>query len=124
VRAILNLGHTFGHAIETAQGYGQWLHGEAVAVGMLLALELSARRGMVPATEVAGLRELLLTAELPVEPPADMTAADFLGLMARDKKVLDGRMRLVLLEAIGTACIVDDAAERELVELLKTPVNS
>jgi 3-dehydroquinate synthase len=124
VRAILNLGHTFGHAIETAQGYGQWLHGEAVAVGMLLALELSARRGMVPATEVAGLRELLLTAGLPVEPPADMTAADFLGLMARDKKVLDGRMRLVLLEAIGTACIVDDAAERELVELLETPVNS
>ena len=124
VRAILNLGHTFGHAIETAQGYGQWLHGEAVAVGMLLALELSARRGVVPATEVAGLREMLLAAGLPVEPPADMTAADFLELMARDKKVLDGRMRLVLLEAIGTACIVDDAAERELVELLETPVNS
>lgn len=124
VRAILNLGHTFGHAIETAQGYGHWLHGEAVAVGMLLALELSARRGMVPATEVAGLREMLLAAGLPVEPPADMTAADFLELMARDKKVLDGRMRLVLLEAIGTACIVDDAAERELVELLETPVNS
>jgi 3-dehydroquinate synthase len=73
---------------------------------------------------VAGLREMLLAAALPLEPPADMTAADFLELMARDKKVLDGRMRLVLLEAIGTACIVDDAAERELVELLETPVNS
>ncbi len=122
VRAILNLGHTFGHAIETAQGYGQWLHGEAVAVGMLLALELSARRGMVPAAEVAGLRDLLLAAGLPVEAPADMTAADFLELMARDKKVIDGRMRLVLLEAIGSACIVDDADERELVELLEAPV--
>ncbi|MEE4143864.1 MAG: 3-dehydroquinate synthase [Halieaceae bacterium] len=121
VRAILNLGHTFGHAIETAQGYGQWLHGEAVAVGMLLALELSARRGMVPAAEVAGLRELLLTAGLPVAAPADMRAADFLELMARDKKVVNGRIRLVLLEAIGSACIVDDADERELVELLEAP---
>jgi 3-dehydroquinate synthase len=123
VRAILNLGHTFGHAIETAQGYGHWLHGEAVAVGMLLALELSARRGMVPTSEVAGLRELLQAVGLPTEPPADMTPANFLELMARDKKVVDGRLRLVLLEAIGTACIVDDADERELVGLLETPVN-
>jgi 3-dehydroquinate synthase len=123
VRAILNLGHTFGHAIETDQGYGQWLHGEAVAVGMLLALELSARRGMVPASEVAVLRGLLQSAGLPTEPPADMTAAKFLELMARDKKVVDGRLRLVLLEAIGAACIVDDADERELVGLLETPVN-
>jgi 3-dehydroquinate synthase len=119
IRAILNLGHTFGHAIETAQGYGQWLHGEAVAVGMLLALELSARRGLVAEAEVAGLRALLLASGLPVEPPADMAPGTFLELMARDKKVVNGRLRLVLLEAIGKACVIDDAQEQELVELLE-----
>ena len=98
-------------------------NGEAVAVGMLLAVELSARRGLVPVSEVAGLRALLQATGLPTEPPADMTAANFLELMARDKKVVDGRLRLVLLEAIGTACIVDDADERELVDLLETPAN-
>jgi 3-dehydroquinate synthase len=120
IRAILNLGHTFGHAIETAQGYGLWLHGEAVAVGMMLALELSARRGFIPAEEVAGLRSLLLASGLPVAPPADMAPGVFLELMARDKKVVNGRLRLVLLEAIGRACIVDDVPERELVELLES----
>jgi 3-dehydroquinate synthase len=118
IRAILNLGHTFGHAIETAQGYGQWLHGEAVAVGMLLALELSARRGLIPAAEVAGLRTLLLVSGLPVETPANMTPDAFLELMARDKKVVNGRLRLVLLEAVGKACVIDDAQEQELIELL------
>jgi 3-dehydroquinate synthase len=118
LRAILNLGHTFGHAIETAQGYGQWLHGEAVAVGMLLALELSARRGWVPAAEVADLRSLLLAMALPVEPPADMSPERFLELMGRDKKVVDGRLRLVLLAAVGEACLVDDASDQELSELL------
>jgi 3-dehydroquinate synthase len=120
VRAILNLGHTFGHAIETAQGYGQWLHGEAVAVGMLLALELSARRGLIAKAEVAGLRALLLATGLPVTPPAEMTTGMFLELMARDKKVVDGRLRLVLLEGIGSACIVDDVAQQELVALLES----
>ncbi len=120
IRAILNLGHTFGHAIETAQGYGLWLHGEAVAAGMMLALELSARRGFIPAEEVAGLRSLLLASGLPVDPPADMSPGVFLELMARDKKVVNGRLRLVLLEAIGSACIVDDVPERELVELLES----
>jgi 3-dehydroquinate synthase len=120
IRAILNLGHTFGHAIETAQGYGLWLHGEAVAVGMMLALELSARRGFIPAEEVAGLRSLLLASGLPVVPPADMAPGVFLELMARDKKVVNGRLRLVLLEAIGRACIVDDIPERELIELLES----
>jgi len=119
IRAILNLGHTFGHAIETAQGYGNWLHGEAVAVGMLLAAELSARRGMITGREVASLRHLLLAVGLPVEPPAELAADTFLELMGRDKKVVDGRLRLVLLEAIGRACIVDDADERELVALLE-----
>ena len=118
LRAILNLGHTFGHAIETAQGYGQWLHGEAVAVGMLLAAELSARRGLLPAAEVTALRELLQEAGLPVAPPGDMTAGQFIELMGRDKKVVDGRLRLVLLAALGEACIVDDVGPEELQALL------
>jgi len=120
VRAILNLGHTFGHAIETGQGYGAWLHGEAVAAGMVLAVELSARRGWIAPAEVAGLRELLAALRLPVDPPATLSADDFLRLMARDKKVVDGRLRLVLLRGIGEAVVVDDAAEAELRELLAT----
>jgi 3-dehydroquinate synthase len=119
IRAILNLGHTFGHAIETDQGYGQWLHGEAVATGMLLALQLSARRGWVTADDVEDLRRLLMDMHLPVQPPANMTAEAFLTLMARDKKVIDGRLRLVLLKAIGDARIVDNVTETELVELLQ-----
>ncbi len=118
LRAILNLGHTFGHAIETNQGYGQWLHGEAVAVGMLLAVELSARRGLVPAAEVAALRKLLLTAGLPVQPPPDIPPETFIELMGRDKKVMDGRLRLILLAALGEACIVDDVTPAELESLL------
>ena len=119
IRAILNLGHTFGHAIETDRGYGQWLHGEAVAAGMMLALKLSARRGLIAESEVTDLHALLLAAGLPAEPPADMTVDAFLELMARDKKVVDGRLRLVLLEAVGRACIVDDVTDRELIDLLE-----
>ncbi len=119
LRAILNLGHTFGHAIETAQGYGNWLHGEAVATGMLMAMELSARRGWIAREEVTGFRELLLAVKLPVSPPAAMTAAQFLDLMGRDKKVVDGRLRLVLLQSMGEAVIVDDATESELTDLLE-----
>lgn len=123
LRAILNLGHTFGHAIETAQGYGSWLHGEAVAAGMLMAMDLSARRGWVAAQEVEGFREWLLTAKLPVAPPADMTPALFLDLMGRDKKVIDGKLRLVLLRELGSASIVDDVTEAELNALLESYLN-
>jgi 3-dehydroquinate synthase len=119
IRAILNLGHTFGHAIETAQGYGQWLHGEAVAAGMLLALEMSARRGWIATGEVADFRQLLRDMHLPSQPPANMTPATFLDLMGRDKKVVDGRLHLVLLRAVGEAAIVDDASEAELLALLQ-----
>ena len=83
VRAILNLGHTFGHAIETAQGYGDWLHGEAVATGMLMALELSSRRGWIERREVEDFRALLLAVNLPVEPPRGMTPDQFLDLSHR-----------------------------------------
>ena len=118
VRAILNLGHTFGHAIETAQGYGRWLHGEAVAAGLVMATDLSVRRGWVEASELLDLRELLTSMQLPIAPPEGMRNEQFLDLMSRDKKALDGRVRLVLLSAIGDACIVDDAGTEELAELL------
>jgi 3-dehydroquinate synthase len=119
IRAILNLGHTFGHAIETGQGYGRWLHGEAVATGMLLALKMSARRGWIAVSEVDDYRDLLLAMDLPVAIPEDMNADTFLALMSRDKKVIDGRLRLVLINSIGDACIVDDATERELRDVLQ-----
>lgn len=107
IRAILNLGHTFGHAIETAQGYGNWLHGEAVATGMLMALDLSVREGAVEQSEVERLRQLLQAFGLPTESPKEMTEGEFLDLMAVDKKVLDGQLRLVLLEAIGKAVVTN-----------------
>jgi 3-dehydroquinate synthase len=118
LRAILNLGHTFGHAIEAALGYGEWLHGEAVATGMQLAMELSARRGWVSAQDVDQLRCLLTDMHLPVSPPGNVSSSEFLAFMARDKKVVDGRLRLILLRAIGEACIVDDVTETELLALL------
>jgi 3-dehydroquinate synthase len=121
VRAILNLGHTFGHAIETAQGYGDWLHGEAVAAGMVLAVEMSARRGWIDSGEVQDLTRLLTDMHLPVAAPAEMEYSRFIDLMSRDKKVVDGRLRLVLLGAIGEARIVDDATSEELEALLSTP---
>lgn len=118
LRAILNFGHTFGHAIETFEGYGTWLHGEAVAAGMVLAMRLSAKRSWIADSEVSDFERLLRSMNLPTEPPARMSSEDFLDLMGRDKKVIDGRLRLVLLAAIGEARIVDDATEPELQELL------
>ncbi len=108
VRAILNLGHTFGHAIETAQGYGTWLHGEAVAIGTVMAADLSARLGWLDESDVARVRRLLSAAKLPLNAPAEMTVEQFLSLMSVDKKVLDGRIRLVLLKALGSAVITSD----------------
>lgn len=117
LRAILNLGHTFGHAIETAQGYGQWLHGEAVAAGMVLAVRLSAQLGKIASSEVAILCDLLQQAGLPTTAPAQMSGADFLRLMQRDKKVIDGRLRLVLLAAIGEAEICSDVSSAQIAAL-------
>jgi 3-dehydroquinate synthase len=107
-RALLNLGHTFGHAIETGTGYGNWLHGEAVATGMLMAADLSARHGWISDTSVSRIRELLQHAGLPTSPPAEMGVGQFRKLMAVDKKVLDGGLRLVLLKAIGTAFVTGE----------------
>ena len=106
-RALLNLGHTFGHAIETAAGYGEWLHGEAVALGMLLAADLSQRLGYLGAADVARVRELLRRAGLPTAAPA-IGAARALELMGMDKKVLQGRIRLVLLRQLGAGIVSGD----------------
>jgi len=108
LRALLNLGHTFGHAIETGTGYGTWLHGEAVATGMLMAAGLSARHGWLSDDAVARTKKLLQQANLPVCPPDEMDAARFLELMAVDKKAVDGGLRLILLKDIGDAFMTGD----------------
>jgi 3-dehydroquinate synthase len=108
VRATLNLGHTFGHAIETHMGYGVWLHGEAVAAGTVMALEMSMRLGWIDQSERDRAIRLLQDAGLPVVPPQEMTPAHFMEHMAVDKKVIDGRLRLVLLRQMGEAVVTDD----------------
>ena len=110
VRALLNFGHTFGHAIEAGMGYGEWLHGEAVAAGMVMAAELSVRAGMLTATELARLRDLLGRAGLPVTGPA-LPIDRYLELMAVDKKADRSQIRFILLEAIGRAVIRDNPGE-------------
>lgn len=118
VRAHLNLGHTFGHAIETAMGYGCWLHGEAVGAGMMMATDLSARLGWIDTNMVGRVNALLEAAELPRHAPSQVSAERFLELMHLDKKVMDNRLRLVLLRAPGEACITDDIDEALVHELL------
>lgn len=115
VRVILNLGHTFGHAIETAMGYGAWLHGEAVATGMLMAADLSWRLGNIKVEDVASIKALLKMAGLPVIPPETITNEEYLSLMSRDKKNVQGSIRFVLLEKIGKAQISANI-ENELLE--------
>lgn len=119
IRAILNLGHTFGHAIETFQSYKEWLHGEAIAAGMVLAAELSQAMGWISEQEVNRVRALLAKCDLPVVPPSTMSADKFFELMSVDKKVLDGSLRLVLLESIGDAVVTSDFNARLLKGLLQ-----
>jgi len=107
LRAILNLGHTFGHAIETAAGYGNWLHGEAVAAGMVMAADLSTRLGWLPVTDRDRAIHLLQRFHLPVDPPR-IGAERARELMGMDKKVLEGKLRLVLLRSLGKADVVSD----------------
>lgn len=102
-RALLNLGHTFGHAIEAHMGYGNWLHGEAVAAGMVMAARTAERLGQFTPAQTARIISLLQRAGLPVNGPESMCAADYLPHMMRDKKVLAGQLRLVLPLTIGTA---------------------
>lgn len=113
VRAHLNFGHTFGHAIETYMGYGNWLHGEAVAAGMVLAARLSVLRGFISQGELDLLRRLLTLFHLPTTPPAIATD-EFIALMGYDKKAKQGRPRFVLLTALGAAKVFADVTDEEL----------
>ncbi|WP_180048379.1 MULTISPECIES: 3-dehydroquinate synthase [unclassified Acinetobacter] len=103
-RALLNLGHTFGHAIESYLGYGEWLHGEAVATGMVMAADLSYRMGWISADDVERTKRIISRAQLPIVCPK-IPLDDFLGFMAHDKKVLNGQLRLVLMQRLGQAII-------------------
>lgn len=118
-RALLNLGHTFGHAIETGAGYGVWLHGEAVAAGMCMAARLSARQGWLAEAAVERIEALVRRARLPVGPPQDLDPARMRASMAVDKKARDGRIRLVLLRGIGRAVLTDGFDEAELIAVLE-----
>lgn len=106
-RALLNLGHTFGHAIESYLGYGEWLHGEAVATGMVMAADLSHRMGWISLEDLERTKKIISRAQLPIVCPK-IPLDDFLAYMAHDKKVLNGQLRLVLLQQLGKAVITRD----------------
>ena len=118
-RALLNLGHTFGHAIENAMGYGVWLHGEAVAAGTILAADLSQRLGWLTSLDSKRVSDILQAANLPVTAP-NLGVERYLDLMGHDKKVEDGKIRLVLQQGIGKAVISSDYAADKLKETLLT----
>jgi len=113
VRAILNFGHTFGHAIEAATGYEAYLHGEAVGLGMLMATDLSHRMGLIDASVRERVRDILAQTGLPTKAPR-IGAAKAFELMQMDKKVLDGAVRLVLLEKLGRARVTSQYPQAEL----------
>ena len=117
-RALLNLGHTFGHAIETGMGYGNWLHGEAISAGMVMAAELSQAHGWINETEVKSIRALLKKADLPVDPPKEISAEKFSSLMSIDKKVQDGVLHLVLMKSLGESFISSDFDKDALQKVL------
>jgi len=117
-RALLNLGHTYGHAIELCAGYGEWLHGEAVAAGICMAANLSARLGTLQANDIQRIRNLLERLKLPTEPP-NVNPQEFLSAMSMDKKVIAGQIRLVLLNSIGTAEVTAEYPAHELVDMLR-----
>ncbi len=118
-RALLNLGHTFAHALETGLGYGRWLHGEAVAAGICIAGHLSARLGRMPASESARIEALVARAGLPVKLPAELNEQQMLELMSVDKKARQGRMQLVLLDGIGNALMTDRFSTEALMDVMR-----
>jgi 3-dehydroquinate synthase len=116
-RALLNLGHTFGHAIENGMGYGVWLHGEGVAAGTMLAAKMSQRMGWLQAEDIERVERIFKASGLPVEAP-DLGVEKYLDLMGLDKKVADGKIRLVLLQAVGKAVMTGDYPQEKLLETL------
>ena len=121
-RALLNLGHTFGHAIETGAGYGLWQHGEAVAAGIAMAADLSCRLGDISANDVSRIIDLIERAKLPIFGP-NLGAERYLELMALDKKSQGGKLRLVLLDGIGKAKIISDIPKEKVEETLNACVS-
>ena len=118
-RALLNLGHTFGHAIETGMGYGNWLHGEAVAAGMCMAADLSQRLGWLSEADRQACEDLIARAGLPTKAPAALSEQQFLDLMAQDKKVRDHSLNLVLMTGIGQTVLSNDFSEQLLRETIR-----
>ncbi len=116
MRALLNLGHTFGHAIETAMGYGTWLHGEAVGAGMAMAARMSHELGWLPKAEMEDAIALIAQAGLPTTAPSEITPEHFLELMSVDKKVINGTLRLILLKGIGEAVVTAEFDEASLLK--------
>lgn len=116
---MLNLGHTFGHAIETHLGYGNWLHGEAVAAGSMMAAALSEMLGDLSKNDVGRLEKLLARANLPTVSPDTMQPEDYLPHMMRDKKVLAGKLRLVLLKSLGQAYVATDTDKSLVLDAIR-----
>jgi 3-dehydroquinate synthase len=125
-RALLNLGHTFAHAIENGMGYGEWLHGEAVGAGMCMAAQFSVDLGLMPETDARRTVELIRLAGLPVDPPPSnsIDREKFLQLMSVDKKVQDGQLRLVLMQGIGKAFVTADFSLEALAQSLDRMIPS
>jgi len=117
-RALLNLGHTFGHAIEVEMGYGTWLHGEAVATGMVMAATMSNMMGLIEKSDVTRTQQLLQKASLPINKPSTMNSDIFLRHMLKDKKNLSQKIRLILLRDIGDAFITDDYPSKLLTQAI------
>ena len=118
VRALLNLGHTFGHAIEAEQGYGKWLHGEAVATGMVLAAKLAVAMNLLEVSDCRRMEKLILAFDLPIIAPENMGFAEFIRHMRRDKKNIAGKLRFIVPTAIGQSEIRDDVTQNTLQEIL------
>jgi len=119
-RALLNLGHTFGHAIENGMGYGEWLHGEAVGAGMSMAAIMSQQMNWMSQEDTTRTIKLIEQAQLPSTPPSAMTTEKFLDLMSVDKKVLDGVLRLILMKGIGKSVLTDDYTPEDLSKAIQT----
>lgn len=118
VRALLNLGHTFGHAIEAEQGYGNWLHGEAVSAGMVLAAQLAHSKGWLGSSELQRIEALLAAFDLPTRSPTGMGYGEYMRHMSHDKKVEAGKIRFIIPTTIGQAIVSSDVSEQELRNLL------
>ncbi len=118
LRAILNLGHTFGHAIEAALGYGQWLHGEAISAGMIMATSMSKAMGDIDDSTLVRVTKLFSEFNLPVGPPESMSKQQMKGLMAYDKKTVDSSIRLILLEQLGNAYVSNDYPDELLDQII------